>query len=47
MTSITEVTLEQQPKLRFNEINYTTVFGPDIVPEAPNEECKDYSEVIL
>lgn len=47
MTSITEDTLEQQAKLWFDEINYTTVFGPDIAPEAPNEERRDYSEVIL
>jgi len=45
--NITEDTLEQQTKLWFDEINYTTVFGPDIAPEAPNEERKDYSEVIL
>ena len=47
MVSITEDTLEQQAKFWFNEINYTTIFGQDIAPEAPNEERKDYSEVIL
>jgi type I restriction enzyme R subunit len=47
MTSITEDTLEQQAKIWFDEINYTTVFGPDIAPESLNEERKEYSEVIL
>lgn len=47
MTSITEDTLEQQVKLWFNEINYDMVLGSDIAPEAPNEERKDYSEVVL
>lgn len=47
MTSITEDTLEQQAMLWFNEINYDVVLGPNIAPEAPNEERKDYSEVVL
>lgn len=47
MTSITEDTLEQQAKIWFDEIKYTSVFGPDIAPEAPSEERKDYSVVIL
>lgn len=47
MTSITEDTLEQQAKLWFEEISYSTVFGPNIAPEAQDEERKDYSEIIL
>ncbi|MBL7556434.1 MAG: type I restriction endonuclease subunit R [Bdellovibrionaceae bacterium] len=47
MTSINEDTLEQEAKKWFMGIGYDTVFGPDIAPEAPNEERKDFSEVIL
>lgn len=47
MTSINEDTLEQEAKKWFEGIGYDTVFGPDIAPEASNEERKDFSEVIL
>ena len=47
MTSITEDTLEQEAKIWFKEIGYVTMFGPDIAPEAPNEERKNYSDIIL
>lgn len=47
MTSIIEDTLEIEAKKWFEGIGYTSVFGPDIAPETPNEERKDFSEVIL
>jgi type I restriction enzyme R subunit len=47
MNSITEDTLEQEAKKWFEGIGYSTIFGPDIAPEADTAERRDFSEVIL
>ena len=45
--TITEDTLEQQTKIWFSEIGYSTIFGPDIASDSQNPERKDFSDVIL
>ena len=47
MNSIKEETLELLAMNWFEDLDYQKIFGPDIAPETPNEERKDYSEVIL
>ncbi len=47
MKTLNEDILEQQAKIWFEEMGYTSSFGPDIAPEGLYEERHDYAQCIL
>jgi type I restriction enzyme R subunit len=45
--AITESEVEEVALDLLKELGYNTVYGPDIAPDGPNPERKNYSEVVL
>ena len=47
MSEINETTLEKTTLDWFSSLGWDTAFGPDISPDGPNFERKDYDQVVL
>ena len=47
MSEINETTLEKTALDWFSSLGWDTAFGPDISPDGPNFERKDYDQVVL
>ena len=47
MTKFTESVVEEAALDWFGELDYNTIYAPDIAPDQPNKEREDYNDVIL
>jgi len=47
MTKFTESVVEEAALDWFSELDYHTIYAPDIAPDQPNKEREDYNDVIL